>query len=101
MYINANITKAKYKFCECFDDYTDDVSAMFDLCEELDEKSSYDVDELVSQLEDVGNTRRKQWEISCANSFADSRDCYLEFMITFNNGFYICLQPSYLIEGRC
>ena len=103
MNINAKIDKVFYKDCEAFGNYDKaEIDAMFDYCDTLTKgKKSYDVNSLISELEDIGDTRAKNWELSCVNSFANSSDCYMELMITFDNEFYICLEPSYIVEGRC
>jgi hypothetical protein len=102
MYISAKIEKVIYKDCEAFSDMTPQVEAMFDYCDTLvKEKKVYDLDYLISELEDVGDTRAKTWELSCINTYANSSDCYMELMITFENDFYISLEPRYCVEGRC
>ena len=100
MYINARINTGKVKFWECFDEVDEYVESMFNTCESVTKKP-IDIDNFISDLETFGDTRAKSWELSCANSFANSKDCYLELMVTFDNGFYVCFEPSYLIEGKC
>lgn len=103
MNINTKIDKVYFMDCEAFSGYDkEEVNTMFDYCEDLiKEKKGYDLDSLISELEDVGDTRAKTWELSCINSFANSSDCYMELMIVFENDFYICLKPYYIVEGRC
>lgn len=100
MYINTRIDKVIYMDSEAFSE-SEYMNDMFDFCEGLNNRIPYNLDELISDLEYVGNTRAKSWELSCINTFADSRDCYMELMITFENDFYICLKPYYTVEGRC
>ena len=103
MRISDDIVKVYFMDCEAFDNYgRDDVIAMFDYCDTLvKEKKGYDLDNLISELENIGDTRAKTWNLSCINSFANSSDCYMELMITFENRFYICLKPCYYVEGKC
>ena len=105
MYISAKIEKVIYKDCEAFsyrDSVKEEIDAMFDYCDTLTKENKvYDLDSLISELEDVGDTRTKTWELSCINTYANSSDCYMELMIKFENDFYISLEPRYYVEGRC
>ena len=75
-----------------FGDYNSDIEVMNDFCEGFNEKSPYLIDEVIGDLEEVGSTKAKSW-----NLFNDIRGVILK--VDFKNGFYICFGVG-RIAGR-
>lgn len=92
MYINTRITKGTVTDWGCFDEVDEYVDAMFGTCDSVTKKP-IDIDDFISDLETFGDTRRKNWKLFGNND-------NLELVINFENGFYVCFEPTYYIEGR-
>lgn len=76
---------------DCYDDITPDTETMLEYCEGFSERSPYLIDEVIGDLEGLGNTKAKSWTL-----FNDSSKKLMKLKVDFKNGFYICFGVDWI-----